>query len=68
MQYHAETQAATRPNNHPDHHTDLARDDFARQLTLSVLGHRHAWALDPEIFVDRAPDSPRLLAGGRVAP
>ena len=50
----------------------LARHWFGVRPAISEeprrAAHRHAWALDPEIFVDRAPDSPRLLASGRALP
>ena len=53
--------------DHTDTLADLDRDEFARRLTLSVLGHRHAWALDQADFIDRRPDAPRILANGKSA-
>ena len=62
------TRRSDATTDYPDHRDDLAHDVFARQSTLSVLGHRHAWALDQPDFVDRQPDQPRLLGNGQVMP
>ena len=62
------TPCRRRSDDRPDHSNELAHDDFAKRLTLSVLGHRHAWALDQPDFCDRQPDQPRMSANGRALP
>ncbi len=63
--------AASQPSassSKPEHHVNPAHDEFARLMTFDAFGYRAGRALDQSDFVDRAPDSPRLLANARMVP
>ena len=68
MFYTNSIQAATRPDDLPDIHDDLARDEFARAIALDTFGPRGAWALLEPDFRDRLPWQSRMSANGRVVP